>query len=120
MKEAGGGSQEALKRMAAVLGNREAFQGFVGAATDDREWERATDDPAAYLEARGIDLSQVDVRFTEHDLSRPWPRPGTDIELVKVRCWWVWGKVDPDEDAVPPFRFCLEVPAALLPYLRGR
>jgi hypothetical protein len=109
-----------LEGLAAVL-NSSALQGFADAALREDTWERAREDPVGYFRERGINVPpQIEMAFIEHQSLKPWPRPEPDLQLVKVRCWWVWGKVDPDEDPVPPFHFCLEVPAFLIEYLRGR
>ena len=111
---------EVLEGLAAMLGNREALGAFADAALRDDTWERAVSDPTGFFSERGIEIPKgVDIDFIEHRAKKPWPRPEPDLQLVKVRCWWVWGKVDPDEDPVPPFHFGLEVPAFLLDYVKG-
>jgi hypothetical protein len=48
---------------------------------------------------------------------KSWPPTIPELQMVTVRCWWVGGKVDKDEEPAKPFLFCLEVPTILLQYV---
>jgi hypothetical protein len=109
-----------LRRLSEVVTAPELLTAFGEAALRDDVWDKAQADPAAYLEGRGLRLPEgLEVAFTEDRLRRPWPRPEPDLQMVVIRCFWVWGKEDPDDEKPkPPTRFCLQIPAFLLDYIR--
>ena len=113
-------TESILPGLASLITNDDALSAFKAAALSDDLWERAKADPTEYFGSRGVDIPpELGIGFSDHYSRKPWPPLEPDLQLVAVRCWWVWGKVDPDEDPVPPFHFCLEVPEFLLRYVIG-
>jgi hypothetical protein len=112
--------EDILSELASLITDDAAISAFKTAALSDDVWERAKADPAEYFSSQGVEIPpDLEISFSDHHSRRPWPPLEPDLQLVVVRCWWVWGKVDPDDDPVPPFHFCLEVPESLLRYVSG-
>ena len=115
-------SVERFKELASLITDERATRAFMAAALNDRAWPEAKADPIAYFNRAGVAVPpDLEVTFTGQEFEQPWP-PLNDpaLQTVVVRCWWVWGKVDKDDnEPVRPFRFCLEVPTSLLAYIRG-
>lgn len=96
------------------------YGAFAEAAFDDEVWQGAVAAPARYLRSKGVRLPKgVQVVLTEHRQRQPWPDREAELQLVVVRCFWVWGSADPDEEPQPPTHFCIEVPVFLLDFIRG-
>jgi hypothetical protein len=118
-----GGGPLVDEKLLAALGKTvkipQLYVAFAEAAFDDEVWTGATAAPARYLRSKGVRLPKgVKVVLTEHRQRRPWPDREAALELVVVRCFWVWGKADPDEDPQPPTHFCIEIPVFLLDFIR--
>lgn len=110
-----------LERLGTTVKATQLYVAFAEAALNDDIWETAKANPARYLRASGLRLPKgIEVVFAEHRKRRPWPAPEPQLELVVVRCFWISGRADPDEDPQPPTRFCLEIPVFLLDFIRRR
>lgn len=111
--------EETLLAQAKLLSNDAAMTAFKEAAFNDDLWREAEADPRSYFGSVGIDIPDIlEMILQSHESLKPWPPTIPELQMVTLRCWWVWGKVDNDEEPVKPFRFCLEVPSILLQYLR--
>lgn len=112
-------SEETLRGMARLLGDDTALAAFKKAALNEDLWQQAHADPRGYFASAGIDIPDfLDMSLQSHQGMKPWPPTIPELQMVTVRCWWVWNKAGDDEGTVKPFLFCLEVPSILLDYLR--
>src|SRR5688500_13992134 len=109
---------EIVSELAQVIADDAAFAAFKADALNEVVWSRAKADPAGYFRSRRVHIPEsIEISFTDYKSLQPWPDLEPELQMVVVRCWWVWGRADSDSDPVPPFHFCLEVPAFLLQYV---
>jgi hypothetical protein len=112
-------SEETLRGMAQLLADDAALTAFKSAALNNDLWQQAQANPRGYFASAGIDIPDVlNMSLQSHQTLKPWPPTIPELQMVTMRCWWVWGRVDEDEEPVKPFLFCLEAPAILLDYIR--
>lgn len=112
-------AEESLHGLARLIADDAALAAFLNAALDDDLWRQAQADPCGYFTRAGIDIPDfLDMNLQSPQVLKPWPPTIPELQMVTVRCWWVWARVDGDEEPVKPFLFCLKVPAILLDFIR--
>ena len=112
-------AEDTLRGLAQLIADDTALAAFKIAALDEDLWQQAQADPRGYFASVGIDIpDRLDMSLQSHQDMKPWPPTIPEIQMVTVRCWWVWGKEDEDGTHLSPTEFCLEVPTILLDYLQ--
>jgi len=113
------GRDAVLRGMGELLSDDAVLLAFKQAAFNDDLWQQAQADPRGYFGGVGVTIPDVlDIAITGHQALKPWPPTAPELQMVTIRCFWVWGKRDPDEGPVKPVQFYLEVPSILLPFVR--